>query len=97
MHNETQGKKMESLLTPFAYLAIPKEASVDEIDKQTGKNYSTILRAISELSENKLVSFRLKRTSFRGKELCLYISQFLRFGLLLPKITKIVKLSVTIR
>ena len=76
MHNETQGKKMESLLTPFAYLAIPKEASVDEIAKQTGKNYSTIIRAISELSENKLVSFRRKRTSLRGKELRLYSPSF---------------------
>ena len=76
MHNETQGKKMESLLTPFAYLAIPKEASVDEIAKQTGKNYSTIIRAISELSENKLVSFRRKRTSLRGKDLRLYSPSF---------------------
>jgi DNA-binding transcriptional ArsR family regulator len=76
MHNESQGKKMESLLTPLAYLAIHKEASVEEIAKQTGKNYSTILRAISELSENKLVSFRLERTSPRGKELRLYSLSF---------------------
>jgi DNA-binding transcriptional ArsR family regulator len=76
MHNETQGKKMESLLTPLAYLAIHKEASVEDIAKQTGKNYSTILRAISELSENKLVSFRLERTSPRGKELRLYSLSF---------------------
>ena len=76
MHNESQGKKMESLLTPLAYLAIHKESSVEEITKQTGKNYSTILRAISELSENKLVSFGLERTSPRGKELRLYRLSF---------------------
>jgi DNA-binding transcriptional ArsR family regulator len=76
MHNESQGKKMESLLTPLAYLAVHKEASVEDIAKQTGKNYSTILRAISELSENKLVSFRLERTSPRGKELRLYSLSF---------------------
>jgi DNA-binding transcriptional ArsR family regulator len=76
MHNESQGKKMESLLTPLAYLAIHKEASVEDIAKQTGKNYSTILRVISELSENKLVSFRLERTSPRGKELRLYSLSF---------------------
>ncbi len=76
MHNESQGKKMESLLTPLAYLTIHKEAGVEEIAKQTGKNYSTILRAISDLSENKLVSFRLERTSPRGKELRLYNLSF---------------------
>ena len=76
MHNENPSKKMESLLTPLAYLAVRKEASVEEIAKQTGKNYSTILRAISELSEKKLVSFRLERTSPRGKELRLYTISF---------------------
>jgi DNA-binding transcriptional ArsR family regulator len=76
MHNETQGKKMGSLLTPLSYLAVRKEASVEEIAKQTKKNYSTILRAISELSEKKLVSFRLERTSPRGKELRLYTISF---------------------
>jgi DNA-binding transcriptional ArsR family regulator len=76
MHNETQSKKMESLLTPLSYLAVHKEVSVEEIAKQTGKNYSTILRAISELNEKKLVSFRLERTSPRGKELRLYSLTF---------------------
>lgn len=76
MHNESQGKKMESLLTPLAYLAVHKEASVEEIAKQTRKNYSTILRATSELNEKKLVSFRLERTSPRGKELRLYSLSF---------------------
>ena len=76
MHNEAQSKKMESLLTPLTYLAVHKEASVEEIAKQTGKNYSTILRAISELNEKKLVSFRLERTSPRGKELRLYTISF---------------------
>ena len=57
-------------------MAVHKEASVEEIAKQTGKNYSTILRAISELNEKKLVSFRLERTSSRGKELRLYALTF---------------------
>jgi hypothetical protein len=81
MHNETQSKKLESLLTPLAYLAVHKEASVEEIAKQTKKNYSTILRAISELTEIKLASFRLQRTSPRGKELRLYTITF--YGLVL--------------
>jgi hypothetical protein len=76
MHNEAQSKKMESLLAPLAHLAFHKEASVEDIAKQTGKNYSTILRAISELNQNKFVSFRLQRTSPRGKELRLYAITF---------------------
>jgi len=76
MHNEPKSKKMESLITPLTYLATNKEASVEEIAKQTGKNYSTILRAVSELNEKRLVSFRLERTSPRGKELRLYAMTF---------------------
>jgi hypothetical protein len=76
MHNNRQSKKMESLLTPLAYLAVHKEASVEEIAKQTGKNYSTILRAASELCDKRLVNFRLERTAPRGKELRLYAISF---------------------
>jgi len=76
MHNEKQSKKMESLLAPLSYLAVHKEASVEEIAKQTGKNYSTILRATSELCDKRLVNFRLERTAPRGKELRLYAISF---------------------
>jgi hypothetical protein len=76
MHIDKQSKKMESLLTPLAYLAVHKEASVEEIAKQNGKNYSTILRATSELCDKRLVNFRLERTAPRGKELRLYAISF---------------------
>ena len=77
MHNNNkQSKKMESLLAPLGYLATCKEASVEEIAKQTGKNYSTILRTISELCDKRLVNFRLERTAPRGKELRLYAISF---------------------
>src|SRR4030065_773467 len=76
MHDNKQSKKMESLLAPLGYLATCKEASVEEIAKQTGKNYSTILRTISELCDKRLVNFRLERTAPRGKELKLYAISF---------------------
>jgi hypothetical protein len=75
-HNDNQSKKMESLLTPLGYLAIHKEASVEEIAKQTEKNYSTILRVITELCDKRLVNYRLERTAPRGKELRLYAISF---------------------
>ena len=59
VHNNKQSKKMESLLTPLSYLAVHKEANVEEIAKQTKKNYSTVLRATSELCQKGLVEFRL--------------------------------------
>jgi hypothetical protein len=67
---------MESLLGPLGYLAVHKEASIEEIAKQTGKNYSTILRATSELCDKRLVNFRLERTAPRGKELRVYTISF---------------------
>jgi predicted transcriptional regulator len=69
-------RKIESLLNPLHYLATCKEASVEEIAKQTNKNYSTILRAMSELCDKRLVNFRLERTAPRGKELRLYSISF---------------------
>jgi hypothetical protein len=80
MHNNKQSKKMESLLTPLSYLAVHKEANVEEIAKQTKKNYSTVLRATSELCQKGLVEFRLERTHPRGKELRLYRLNF--YGLI---------------
>jgi hypothetical protein len=80
MHNNKQSKKMESLLTPLSYLATHKEANVEEIAKQTKKNYSTVLRATSELCQKGLVEFRLERTHPRGKELRLYRLNF--YGLI---------------
>jgi predicted transcriptional regulator len=71
---------MESLLSPLSYLATHKEASVDEIAAQTKKNYSTVLRATSELCQKGLVAFRLERTAPRGKELRLYRLNF--YGLM---------------
>jgi len=76
MHNNKQSKKMESLLAPLGYLALHKEASIEEIAKQTGKNYSTILRATSELCDKRLANFRLERTAPRGKELRVYAISF---------------------
>jgi transcription initiation factor IIE alpha subunit len=49
----------------------PQEASVEEIANQTEKNYSTILRAISELSDKKIVSFRLSEHHTEEKN-CVY-------------------------
>ena len=80
MHNNKQSKKMDSLLSPIGYLAVHKEASVEEIAKQTKKNYSTVLRATSELCQKGLVEFRLERTAPRGKELRLYRLNF--YGLI---------------
>ena len=79
MHNENS-KKMQSLFAPLRYLAFHKEASIEEIAKQTKKNYSTVLRATSELCQKGLVDFRLKRTAPRGKELRLYALNF--YGLI---------------
>jgi hypothetical protein len=76
MHDNKQSKKLGSLLTPLSYLAACKEASVEEIAKQTGKNYSTILRVMSELCDKRLVNYRLERTAPRGKELRLYAISF---------------------
>jgi hypothetical protein len=76
MHNNKQSKKMESLLAPLSYLSVHKEDSVEEIAKATGKNYSSILRVISELCDKTLVNFRLERTAPRGKELRLYAISF---------------------
>jgi hypothetical protein len=80
MHNKTMGKKLESLISPLDYLATHKEASVEEIAVQTKKNYSTVLRATSELCQKGLVEFRLERTAPRGKELRLYRLNF--YGLI---------------
>jgi predicted transcriptional regulator len=80
MHNKTMGKKLKSLLAPLSYLAFHKEASVEEIAAQTKKNYSTVLRATSELCKKGLVEFRLERTAPRGKELRLYRLNF--YGLI---------------
>ena len=76
MHDNKQSKKMESLLAPLGYLSVHKEASVDEIAKATGKNYSSILRVMSELCDKRIVNFRLERTAPRGKELRLYAISF---------------------
>ena len=76
MHNNKQSKKMESLLTPLGYLATHKEANVEEIAKQTKKNYSTVLRVTSELCDKRLVNYQLERTAPRGKELRLYAISF---------------------
>lgn len=76
VHNNRKSKKMESLLAPLGYLAVHREATIEEIAKQTGKNYSTILRATSELCEKGLVNFRLERTAPRGKELRVYSVNF---------------------
>jgi DNA-binding transcriptional ArsR family regulator len=70
--NTKVNKKMESILTPLRYLAHHKEASVEEIAKETGKNYSTILRTITELIEKGLVDYHHERTAPRGKELRIY-------------------------
>ena len=67
---------MKSLLAPLGYLSVHKEASVEEIAKATGKNYSSILRVMSELCDKRLVNFRLERTAPRGKELRLYTISF---------------------
>ena len=75
MHNK-ESKKMQSLFAPLSYLAFHKEASIEEIAKQTKKNYSTVLRATSELCQKGLVEFRLERTAPRGKELRLYALNF---------------------
>lgn len=72
MQNKKESKKMESLLSPLGYLAVHKEATIEEIAKQTQKNYSTILRATSELCEKNLIHYRLERTAPRGKELRVY-------------------------
>jgi len=79
MHNE-KSKKMKSLLPPLNYLTFHNEASVEEIAKKTKKNYSTVLRTISELCQKGLISFRLERTAPRGKELRLYSLTF--YGLI---------------
>lgn len=79
MHNE-KSKKMRSLLSPLSYLTFHKEANVEEIAKKTKKNYSTVLRTISELCQKGLISFRLERTAPRGKELRLYSLNF--YGLI---------------
>ena len=76
MHDNKQSKKMESLLAPLGYLSVHKETSVDEIAKATGKNYSSILRVMSELCDKRIVNFRLERTAPRGKELRLYAISF---------------------
>jgi hypothetical protein len=76
MHNEKGSKKLDSLLTPLGYLACHKEATTEEMAKQTEKNYSTILRATSELCGKRLVNYRLERTAPRGKELRLYSISF---------------------
>jgi len=94
MHDNKQSKKMESLLAPLNYLATCNEASVEEIAKQTGKNYSTILRAITELCDKRLVNFRLERTAPRGKELRLYAISF--YGLVFYLLrSRSVKLTVS--
>jgi DNA-binding PadR family transcriptional regulator len=76
MHNEKPNKKLQSVLTPLIYLLYHKEASVEEIARQTEKNYSTILRVISQLSKSEFVKFRLERTAPRGKELRFYTITF---------------------
>lgn len=38
MQNKKESKKMESLLSPLGYLAVHKEATIEEIAKQTQKN-----------------------------------------------------------
>lgn len=80
MHNKTMSKKLQSLLSSLSYLATNKEASVEEIAAHTKKNYSTVLRATSELCQKGLVEFRLERTAPRGKELRLYRLNF--YGLI---------------
>lgn len=74
--NEKLSKKEESLFTPFNYLALHREATIEEIAKQTGKNYSTILRATHQLLKRGFVYARFERTAPKGKELRYYALTF---------------------
>ena len=81
MHNEfsnngKSSKKEQSLFAPLTYLALHKEATIEEMAELAGKNYSTILRATNQLVKNGFVFMRFERTAPKGKELRYYALTF---------------------
>jgi hypothetical protein len=73
---EKSSKKEESLFAPLTYLALHKEATIEEMAELSGKNYSTILRATNQLVKNGFVFMRFERTAPKGKELRYYALTF---------------------
>ncbi len=64
------------MFAPLTYLALHKEATIQEMAEPAGKNYSTILRATNQLVKNGFVFMRFERTAPKGKELRYYALTF---------------------
>jgi len=59
----------ESLIIPLRHYAIRTERTVEEVAKELGKNYSTILRSTAILVDKRFLEpSRFERTSRMGKE-----------------------------
>lgn len=73
MQNNRLTKTEKTIFTLLQHFAMHNEATIEDIAKTTGKDYTTILRTARKLERNGDIQLkRLERTAVKGKEKRIY-------------------------